>query len=135
MCSDSELIFVPQTSRIIMEINFSVSFNANNLISNTLTYFLHKYPSSDHCRRTDSAAAISRESEECPCPDEGESSKLSRKRIKPVAVQTHYHQQTAPNGVFQGFWLTQLSKPAILINVCKSVSIVGLHPSQQSSSW
>lgn len=35
MCSDSELIFVPQTSRIIMEINFSVSFNANNLISNT----------------------------------------------------------------------------------------------------
>lgn len=30
MHSDLEFIFVPQTSRMIMEINFSVSFNANN---------------------------------------------------------------------------------------------------------
>lgn len=37
-----------------------------------------------------------------------------------MAVETHYHQQAVPNGVFQGFWLTQLSKPAILINACRS---------------
>lgn len=43
-----------------------------------------------------------------------------KKEQKSVAVETHYHQQTVPNGVFQGFWLTQLSKPAILINACKS---------------
>lgn len=52
------------------------------------------------------AASISKESKECPCPNEGESSKLffeKKKEQKSVAVETHHHQQTVPNGVFQGF--------------------------------
>lgn len=52
------------------------------------------------------AASISKESKECPCPSEGESSKLLKKKKKEqksVAVETHHHQQTVPNGVFQGF--------------------------------
>lgn len=31
MCSDSEFILLPQTSKVIMEINLSVFFNANKL--------------------------------------------------------------------------------------------------------
>jgi len=48
MCSDSEFIFVPQTSKIVMEINFSVIFKANNLISKqflNLTSFKNIYSS------------------------------------------------------------------------------------------
>lgn len=47
--------------------------------------------------------------------------KKERNEIKPVAVQAHYHQQTAPKGMLKDFWLTQLSKPAILIKARKSI--------------
>lgn len=69
----------------------------------------HLFPSKSSIAMTTAgeqggAASISRESEECPCPNEGKSSKLLKKKEqKSVAVETHYHQQTVPNGVFQGF--------------------------------
>lgn len=71
--------FAPQTSEMIMEINFSVGFNANKLNSKPFLNLTNIH-SSNCCGQTDDATSISKESEECPCPDEGKSSKLLGKK-------------------------------------------------------